>query len=230
MPASRLREVFLSVMEQSGGKFVYSRASQTAKHKRIKEAIELLVMAGLVYPVTHTSATGIPLAAKLNHKFCKYIVFDTGVMQRFMGLDISHILLGDSFSQINKGSIAEIFAGLEIHTEYGRIRRNAAADPWKWDYFLKDHLGNVRVVLEAPASSAPSAQSNTILYMATMEESKTATEDTYFADLDETRADRPYNYPDKNLLNAKLAKVPGKSKGLPSDSPYSSQFIEFRLC
>jgi RHS repeat-associated protein len=97
-----------------------------------------------------------------------------------------------------------------IHTEYGRIRRNATADPWKWDYFLKDHLGNVRVVLEAPSSSA---QSNTILYMATMEESKAATEDTYFANLDETRADRPYNYPDKNLLNAKLANVPGKSKG-----------------
>jgi predicted AAA+ superfamily ATPase len=114
MPASRLREVFLSVMEQSGTKFVYSKASQIAKHESIKEAVELLVMAGLVYPVTHTSATGVPLAAELNHKFCKYIVFDTGVMQRFMGLDISHILLGDSLSQINKGSIAEIFAGLEI--------------------------------------------------------------------------------------------------------------------
>jgi predicted AAA+ superfamily ATPase len=71
-------------------------------------------MAGLIYPVAHTSATGIPLAAKLNHKFCKYIAFDTGVMQRFMGLDISHILLGDSLSQINKGSIAEVFAGLEM--------------------------------------------------------------------------------------------------------------------
>jgi RHS repeat-associated protein len=95
-----------------------------------------------------------------------------------------------------------------ISTEYGRIRRENGS--WHYDYFLKDHLGNVRVMLEAPTSSA---QSNTILYMATMEESKAATEDTYFANLDETRADRPYNYPDKNLLNAKLAKVPGKSKG-----------------
>jgi YD repeat-containing protein len=45
-----------------------------------------------------------------------------------------------------------------IHTEYGRIRRNAAADPWKWDYFLKDHLGNVRVVLEAPVQAAGAAR------------------------------------------------------------------------
>jgi predicted AAA+ superfamily ATPase len=114
MPTSRLREVFLSVMEQSGSKFVYSQVSQAAKHESIKEAVALLTMAGLIYPVAHTSAAGIPLAAELNHKFCKYIAFDTGVMQRFLGLDISHILLGDSLSQINKGSIAEIFAGLEM--------------------------------------------------------------------------------------------------------------------
>jgi RHS repeat-associated protein len=98
-----------------------------------------------------------------------------------------------------------------ISTEYGRIRRENGS--WHYDYFLKDHLGNVRVVLEAPASSIQSMQSNTILYMATMEESKIAEEDPYFANLSETRADRPYNYPDANPLNAKLAKVPGKSRG-----------------
>jgi len=114
VPSSRLREVFLSILEQTGNKFVCSQASQTIRHEHIKEAVELLIMAGLVYPVTHTSANGIPLAANLNHKICKYAVFDTGVMQRFLGLDISKVLLGDTLTQINKGSIAELFVGLEI--------------------------------------------------------------------------------------------------------------------
>jgi YD repeat-containing protein len=57
-----------------------------------------------------------------------------------------------------------------IHTEYGRIRRNAAADPWKWDYFLKDHLGNVRVVLAADPATSSQSSSNRVVYMATMEE------------------------------------------------------------
>jgi predicted AAA+ superfamily ATPase len=112
-PSSRLREIFLSVMEQTGHKFVYSRASPTTKHEQIKDAVELLTMAGLVYPVVHTSANGVPLAAEANHRIVKYTVFDTGIMQRFLQLDISGILLGDSLTQINKGSIAELFVGLE---------------------------------------------------------------------------------------------------------------------
>ena len=114
MPSSRIKEVFLSVMEQTGYKFVYSQASQTLRHEQIKDAIKLLIMAGLVYPITHSSANGLPLAAELNHKICKYAVFDTGIMQRFLGLNISDILLGDTLVQINKGSIAELFVGLEI--------------------------------------------------------------------------------------------------------------------
>ena len=114
VPSSRLKEVFLSVMEQTGAKFVYAQASQTIRHEHIKEAIELLIMAGLVYPIIHSAANGVPLAAEVNHKIRKYAVFDTGVMQRFLGLDISKILLGDTLDQINKGSIAELFVGLEL--------------------------------------------------------------------------------------------------------------------
>jgi predicted AAA+ superfamily ATPase len=114
MPSSQLREIFLSVMEQTGHKFIYTHASQTTKHEQIKNAVELLTMAGLVYPVTHTSANGIPLAAEINHKIIKYITFDTGIMQRFLQLDISEILLADNLAQINKGSVAEMFVGLEI--------------------------------------------------------------------------------------------------------------------
>ena len=114
VPSSRLREVFLSVMEQTGNKFVYAQASQTARHEHIKEAIELLSKAGLVYAIIHSAANGVPLAAELNHKRHKYAVFDTGVMQRFLGLDISKILLSDTLDQVNKGSMAELFVGLEL--------------------------------------------------------------------------------------------------------------------
>jgi predicted AAA+ superfamily ATPase len=114
VPASRLREVFASVMRQTGGKFIYSNASQASNHLQVKESVELLELAGLIYPVTHTSANGIPLAAEQNVKFRKYLIFDTGIFQRFLQLDISKILLADSFQQVNKGGIAELFVGLEL--------------------------------------------------------------------------------------------------------------------
>jgi len=49
---------------------------------------------------------------------------------------------------------------------------------------------------------------------ATMEESRAAEENLYFENVDATRADRPFNYPDANPLNTKVSKVPGKSEGL----------------
>ena len=136
VPSSRLKEVFISVMEQTGNRFVYSQASQTIKHEHIKEAVELLTMAGLVYPVVHTSANGLPLAAELNHKFCKYAVFDTGIMQRFLGLDISKILLGDTLAQINKGSIAELFVGLEI------VKSQPCNQPAQLYYWQREQRGS----------------------------------------------------------------------------------------
>jgi len=114
VPSSRLREVFLSIMEQTGSKFVYARASENTKHESIKAAVELLIMAGLAYPVTHSSANGVPLAAGLNHKHQKIIALDTGIMQQVLKLDISKLFLGETLEQINRGSIVEMFAGLEI--------------------------------------------------------------------------------------------------------------------
>lgn len=114
VPSSRIREVFESVVRQSGGKFVYKKASQDLNTQQIKEALELLIMAGLVIPVTHTSANGMPLGAEVNLKKRKMLLLDTGIFQRLMQLDISELLFSEDFKLVNKGGIAEQFAGLEI--------------------------------------------------------------------------------------------------------------------
>lgn len=114
IPSLRIREVFESVVHQAGGKFVFTKASQNLNTLQIKEALELLIMAGLVIPVTHTSANGIPLGAEVNLKKRKMLLLDTGLFQRLMKLDISELLFSNEFKLINKGGIAEQFIGLEI--------------------------------------------------------------------------------------------------------------------
>jgi predicted AAA+ superfamily ATPase len=114
VPSSRILEVFDAVVNQSGGKFVYNKAAHDLNTTQIKEALELLIMAGLVIPVTHTSANGIPLGAEVNPKKRKMILFDTGIFQRLMQLDISELLFSNELNFINKGGIAEQFIGLEI--------------------------------------------------------------------------------------------------------------------
>ena len=114
VPALRISEIFESIVQQSGGKFVYSKAITQANHRQIKEAVDLLVKAGLVIPVTHTSANGLPLGAESNAKKRKLLIFDTGIFQCLLGLDISDFIFSDDFQLINKGSLAEQFVGLEI--------------------------------------------------------------------------------------------------------------------
>ena len=111
---SLLQEVFGATIEQTGGKFTYSKASKTANHLQIKECVELLEMAGLIYPVTHTSANGLPLQAEQNRKIRKYLIFDTGIYQRFLKLNLNGSFYAESIEQINKGAFAELLAGLEI--------------------------------------------------------------------------------------------------------------------
>jgi uncharacterized protein len=129
VPPLRIAEVFDAVVHQSGGKFVYAKAHSESNHKQIKEAVDLLIMAGWVIPVTHTSANGLPLGAETNDKNRKLQLLDTGIFQRIQGLDISAIILQDEVSLINKGAIAEQYAGLEI-VKAGSCYRPAALYFW----------------------------------------------------------------------------------------------------
>ncbi len=113
VPESRIAEVFESVVMNAGKPFVYAGAAN-ANTKQIKEALELLIKAGLVISVTHSSSNGIPLGAEVNPKKRKMLIFDTGLFQRILGLDLSELLLSDDLDLVNKGAIAEIFVGLEL--------------------------------------------------------------------------------------------------------------------
>ena len=44
----------------------------------------------------------------------KMLIFDTGIFLNLLGLEISDVLFSDDFNLVNKGSLAELFAGLEI--------------------------------------------------------------------------------------------------------------------
>lgn len=114
IPVLRLREVMESVVKQSGGKYIYSKAGQLSSPAQAKEAIALLEMAGLVNKVYHTSGEGIPLGAGANYKKFKALLHDIGIFQQLSGLRLSKLLISDNIDMLNKGNIAETFAGLEL--------------------------------------------------------------------------------------------------------------------
>lgn len=114
VPISRLNEVFQAVVFQAGQKFVYAKACTQARQTQVKEALQLLMAAGLVISVTHSSSNGLPLGAGANPQKQKMLLYDTGIFQRMMGLDLEDFLLTNKFDAINKGNLAEQFVGLEL--------------------------------------------------------------------------------------------------------------------
>jgi len=114
VPSIQISTVFDSVVAQMSKKFVYSNVSKDYSHRQLKEGLELLIMSGLVIPVCHSASNGIPLGAEVDIKKQKMLLLDTGIYQRLLGLPLSDLLIGDDFAVVNKGSIAEIFTGLEI--------------------------------------------------------------------------------------------------------------------
>ena len=110
----RIAEVFSAVIMQVGSKFSYTYPNVTQNSSQVKETLSLLQKAGLIIPVTHTAANGIPLGAETNPKKRKFLIFDTGIYQRALNLDISQIFIESTISIVNKGGIAELHMGLEL--------------------------------------------------------------------------------------------------------------------
>ena len=111
----RLREVFKSIVFQTGSKFKYSNVSGDASSTHAyKDALELLIKAGLAYKVYHTSARGLPLGGQINLKKFKVLFLDTGIFQRVQGLDLSQHIISDFQALVNRGNLCELFVGLEL--------------------------------------------------------------------------------------------------------------------
>lgn len=160
-----LRQVLRSVALQVGQKFICSRAMADTKSTVIKDALHLLSLAGLVHPVVHTSANGLPLGAEVNDRYTKYLFFDLGVMQTMLDIPAADILTVGEVDFVNKGGASEMFAGLEM-LKYHDCFAKAESHYWQCqekksqaevDYVIS-HGGKV-LPIEVKASTQGSMQS-----------------------------------------------------------------------
>ena len=116
-----LRHVMRSAAVQATNKFVYSRVGEGYKTNEIKKALEMLVQAGILIPVTHTDANGLPLGSEADGTYRKMLLLDSGLMLRLLNMtmgDVSQIttqiLTASAADLVNKGPMAELVAGLEM--------------------------------------------------------------------------------------------------------------------
>jgi len=127
-----------------------------------------------------------------DNKTIQYVYDATGRKLKKIYNNITHSYIGG----IEYSSDTLLF----IATEEGRVRPKNSTSNWVYDYFLKDHLGNIRIVL---TSDVP----NTNTYpVATMEPASATTEETFYANLPATREVKPTGF-DANSLNTSVARL-----------------------
>ncbi len=124
-----LTKVFYAIAHQTGQKFKFSNVDKNIKSTLLGEALDLLEMAGIVYKVYHSSSNGPPLGAEANLSKFKTLFFDVGLTQKILNLDYSDFLINPDIFQINNGTIAELFTGLEL-IAYSNPREKASLYYW----------------------------------------------------------------------------------------------------
>ena len=110
-----------STATQATRKFVYSRVPGEYKTAEVKKALDLLIKAGILVPVIHSSGNGLPLGDEADESIRKILLLDTGLMLRLLNMTMgdtsaitAQILTATAADLVNKGPMAEMLAGLEL--------------------------------------------------------------------------------------------------------------------
>lgn len=145
-----LSRTMRSAAVQTTKKFVYSQVGDY-KTAEVKKALDMLILAGIVVPVTQTAANGLPLGSEANDSIRKILLLDSGLTLRLLNMTLGdaeqqaqHILTSTAADLVNKGPMAELIAGLEIlHYRTPNLRHEL----FYWTRQAKNSLAEIDYVV-----------------------------------------------------------------------------------
>lgn len=108
-----LQKIFDASPRLVGQRIKYANIDPEIKSRELKNALALLILAGVIKPIYLSKASGLPLGAQTDEKKFKLLFLDIGLMQNSCGLQ-SQLSLETDLMQINSGAVAEQFVGQEL--------------------------------------------------------------------------------------------------------------------
>lgn len=106
--------LFSEIPKQLGHKFQFKDVPGEYRKRELAPCFDLLIKAGVVHPVYHTSAQGLPLGAQADLNKFKVVFLDIGLAQAILGLDLKEWFLAPGKAFVNQGNVVEAFVGQEI--------------------------------------------------------------------------------------------------------------------
>lgn len=109
-----IEQLFNAIPRQLGCRFRYSHIEGDFRKRELAPCLDLLEKAGIVHPIVHTAAQGLPLGAETNLSTFKLKMLDLALAQVILGLELKEWILDPLSAYVNKGEIAENFVGQEL--------------------------------------------------------------------------------------------------------------------
>lgn len=154
-----LRQTMRSAAVQATKKFVFAQVPGNYTSAEVKKALDMLTKAGIVIPVTHSSANGLPLGDESEPGIRKFLLLDTALMLRLLNMTMgdvteltTHILTATVAELVNKGTLAEMLAGLE-YLHY--LSPNLRYEQYYWVRQSKNSLAEIDYVLPLQSQVVP---------------------------------------------------------------------------
>ncbi|MDR3491913.1 MAG: ATP-binding protein [Gammaproteobacteria bacterium] len=107
-----VEKMFEAIPQQLGRKFKYTDVDSDTRSAPLKDALMLLLKAGIAHIVYHSSGQAQPLGATKDLKKFKVFYFDIGLAQRILGLDLKEWVI-QPLEVRHIGAIAEQFVAQE---------------------------------------------------------------------------------------------------------------------
>ncbi len=108
----QIGQAYDAIPQLIGNQIKYVQLDPHSKSRDVKNALNLLSMAGLILLIYATDAS-LPLGAQINPLKFKINMLDVGLMQHVCGI-ASTLMLSKDIVSINSGALAEQFVGQEL--------------------------------------------------------------------------------------------------------------------
>lgn len=157
--------VFNNIPQQLCKKFKFSKIEGDYRKRELSPGLDLLVTAGVIHKITHSSGQGIPIGANANPQKYKVIFLDIALTQAMLGLDLEEWFLNPMQQFVNKGEIIEAFVGQELlayanpHSKSQLFywQRNAPSSTAEIDYLIQK--GEKVIPIEVKSGSGKTLKS-----------------------------------------------------------------------
>lgn len=154
--AECLQDIMDQVALNIGNQIIYTKLSDRYTIPKIKQGVEVLRTAQLLYKVNNVSARALPLATQ--GKQFKLLYLDIGLLVRMSKIDLKEAIIKKNLYATYQGMLAEQFVGQQLLTKHhvqlyywSRIAPNSTAEV---DYIIIENGNIIPIEVKSGAKGA----------------------------------------------------------------------------